>query len=60
MSCDCGCSVWVDCWKCGGSGNMFHDCGEDTCCCLDPVDNVRCDICDGEGGWFSTNLDSEF
>ena len=30
---------WVDCWQCGGEGWFGHDCGEDTCCCLDPEDN---------------------
>ncbi len=47
------CARWeaekVICWKCGGSGLTHHDCGEDTCCCVDPQDNVDCDICDGEG-----------
>jgi len=41
----------VDCWNCGGEGTDGHDCGEDCCCCLHPEDNVRCDICDGKGGW---------
>jgi len=42
---------YVDCWNCGGEGFSGHDCGEDTCCCLDPEDDVVCDICKGEGGW---------
>lgn len=25
------------CWICGGAGG-HHDCGEDTCCCLDGDD----------------------
>lgn len=37
-----------DCWKCGGDGYIPHDCFEDTCCCLDPDDDI-CDICNGEG-----------
>lgn len=41
---------WVDCWNCI-EGLTGHDCGEDTCCCLHPEDNVVCDICNGEGGW---------
>lgn len=44
---------YVDCWNCGGSGKSHHDCGEDTCCCLHPIDNVPCDICDGKGGWIN-------
>jgi hypothetical protein len=43
---------WVDCWNCD-EGLAGHDCGEDTCCCLDPEDNVLCDICEGKGGWMS-------
>ncbi|MBI4714424.1 MAG: hypothetical protein HY760_00495 [Nitrospirae bacterium] len=48
----CGCcsDVYEDCWKCGGEGLCGHDCGEDTCCCLDPdEDNVTCDACFGGG-----------
>ena len=38
------------CWQCGGGGG-FHDCGEDTCCCLDPDAGLGrvCDICGGDG-----------
>lgn len=43
---------WRECWKCGGEGMSEHDCGEDTCCCFMPEDNVRCDICNGDGGWY--------
>jgi len=52
MNCDCGNStfVWADCWNCD-EGFSSHDCGEDTCCCADPVDNVICDICKGKGGY---------
>jgi len=31
-------------------GASYHDCGEDTCCCENPMANVRCDHCGG-GGW---------
>lgn len=49
----CGSSVhWEECDQCGGSGYNGHECGEDTCCCLNPEDNVECDICDGEGGHY--------
>lgn len=48
----CGSSMtWVDCWNCE-DGYSHHDCGEDTCCCLYPEDNVTCDICRGRGGWW--------
>jgi hypothetical protein len=37
------------CWSCMGAGG-FHNCGEDTCCCLDPeeLDDV-CEECEGAG-----------
>lgn len=44
--------IWRECWDCGGEGVTHHDCGEDTCCCLNPVDNVRCETCNGDGGWY--------
>ena len=48
----CGSSMeFEECWNCGGTKFSYHDCGEDCCCCLDPEDNVICDICDGDGGW---------
>jgi hypothetical protein len=40
--------VWVTCWECRGEGG-FHDCGEDTCCCLEPDLNEDCPTCKGEG-----------
>lgn len=49
----CGAELdWEDCNECGGSGYSYHDCGEDVCCCLDPEDNVKCDQCSGNGGWW--------
>ena len=39
------------CWHCLGDGG-FHNCGEDTCVCLDPEElNEICDECDGEGAY---------
>jgi len=50
---ECGSSMtWEDCWNCGGEGYSHHNCGEDCCCCLYPEDNVLCDICNGEGGYW--------
>lgn len=52
--CKCGNDMaWADCYNCGGEGFSDHDCGEDCCCCLNPEDNVECDICDGNGGWWA-------
>lgn len=49
----CGSDVeWEDCWDCGGEGFTHHDCGEDTCCCLEPENNVGCDTCNGSNGWY--------
>lgn len=49
----CGCCALVpeDCDACGGDGVCGHDCGEDTCCCANPEDDVVCDYCMGRG-WF--------
>jgi hypothetical protein len=47
----CGSSAdWLICWDCGGDLYTHHDCGDDTCCCLHPEDNVLCDTCQGAGG----------
>ena len=57
----CGSSMtYVDCTNCGGEGVTDHDCGEDCCCCLHPEDNVPCDICDGEGGWWQCISSPEY
>ena len=51
------------CGVCGGEveaescdqcedGLSYHDCGEDTCCCLDPSPNVICNSCGGTGYWW--------
>ena len=49
----CGSSCdFQDCDNCGGDGLFGHDCGDDCCCCLHPVDNIACDFCDGNGGWW--------
>jgi hypothetical protein len=38
------------CYACGGEG-CYHDCGEDTCCCLYPEDDdmYECEECRGTG-----------
>lgn len=53
-SCDKGHGqkMWHECYNCDDGGMSDHDCGEDVCCCLNPFDNVRCDICNGKGGWY--------
>lgn len=57
----CGSSCdWTDCYQCGGEGLDGHDCGDDTCCCLYPEDNVDCHICDGSGGWHTCLSSEEF
>lgn len=42
---------YVECVDCDGDGG-FHDCGEDTCCCLDKEEiTVDCETCHGQGGY---------
>ncbi len=48
-----------DCPGCGGEGYSSHDCGEDTCCCLDPEDNVLCEQCAGKGWGFVAEDEDE-
>ena len=48
-TCQCCSLVSEDCGSCGGEGVSGHDCGEDSCCCEDPEDNVPCDACGGRG-----------
>lgn len=36
------------CEECGGAGYRKHNCGEDSCCCLDRSDE-DCENCDGSG-----------
>lgn len=54
MNCDkCGAELeWMECYNCN-EGFTHHDCGEDVCACLDPEDDVVCDICEGECGWYA-------
>jgi len=48
----CGSSVdYQHCDSCE-EGFDGHDCGEDCCACLYPEENVRCQICEGRGGWW--------
>jgi hypothetical protein len=39
----------VECPVCEGFGTFGHDCGEDVCPCLEPEENVICDVCAGKG-----------
>jgi len=55
--CECCEMLWHECDYCGGSGYSHHDCGEDTCVCLYPEDNVVCDVCRGAGGWWECTCD---
>jgi hypothetical protein len=49
----CGSSIeHVTCNSCDEYGMDGHDCGEDTCCCPEPVDNMTCRDCGGTGGWW--------
>jgi len=56
----CGCCemFWQECENCE-DGYSSHDCGEDTCCCADPIDNVVCDICRGACGWWRCDCDEK-
>lgn len=48
----CGSSMtWQDCESCDEYGFNGHECGEDSCCCAFPEDNVACQTCGGHGGW---------
>jgi hypothetical protein len=50
----CGSSVgFDDCEHCDEFGMDGHDCGEDSCCCAFPEDNITCTVCGGSGGWYS-------
>ena len=52
----CGSDLtWVECENCDEYGYSHHDCGEDTCCCLDQSNNVVCDWCEGKHGWYVCN-----
>lgn len=48
----CGSDMeWEECCDCGGLGG-YHDCGEDTCCCLDKEEPTHdCTQCNGAGGY---------
>lgn len=52
-------TTWVECEQCD-EGFTHHDCGEDCCACLDPEDNVVCDICLGSCGRYVCNASMEW
>ncbi len=43
----------VSCYNCSEDDGFMvgHECGDDSCCCLNPMPNVPCDICGGKGYW---------
>jgi hypothetical protein len=49
--CKCCEADLYECDNCD-EGFVGHDCGEDSCCCLYPEENRRCDICNGRGTVF--------
>lgn len=56
----CGSSMdWHYCGNCD-DGVVGHDCGEDTCMCLHPEENVVCGICCGKGGWYTCLSTAEY
>ena len=48
-----GLEIDCQCARCGSSiaTEDCDFCGEDTCCCLYPDDNLVCDYCRGTGVW---------
>ena len=44
--------VLVVCRVCDGDCVIEHDCGEDSCCCVDAEDD-ECEECQGEGGYWT-------
>jgi len=56
----CGSSMdWHRCDNCE-DGYDGHDCGEDCCCCAFPEENVICQYCEGQEGWYRCLSSSEF
>lgn len=57
----CGSSLAFErCEMCGGDGLDGHDCGEDSCCCMDPEPNLTCDACRGRGSFPQCCSTAEF
>jgi len=42
---------WEECQDCE-DGYSAHDCGEDTCCCVNQEKNVECQTCKRQEGWW--------
>ena len=57
--CKCCEMLRQECEHCGGEGMDGHDCGEDSCCCLYPEENVRCQFCNGKGWWWYCDCDEK-
>lgn len=45
--------TWWECETCGGEGYDGHDCGEDSCVCIYPEENIPCGVCAGRGGYWT-------
>lgn len=61
--CHCArCGSSADYERCDHCEDGFdgHDCGEDCCCCLEPEENVVCQICEGHAGWYWCLSSPEF
>ena len=56
----CGSSVSIESCDHCEDGYDGHDCGEDTCCCLNPEENLVCQYCDGSGVWHTCMSSAEW
>jgi hypothetical protein len=47
--CEAGTTLTRPCSAFDCDEGLYHDCGEDTCCCADPEPDTECDVCKGYG-----------
>ena len=52
QKCEHNTKSWIECLKCDSQGYTHHECGDDTCACKYPSNNIVCDICDEKTGWW--------